>query len=362
MGKIFIIGVLFVLLGCKQESVQISGEVTKQWKSDSVEIVMPGARRGERVAIAPVREDGTFLLSANIPPKTMVFIHFPKDYLRVPLYVEGDHYVLVESGDRYYALSEGASLQNEYVEVQKKLDELNSDYDNASRGYDTISNIHEKAVLSEILDKKFKQKNEVLLEGVRKFAGTEIAQNLVDEILFYCEVDFEFFTRAMEAMGNECPENSMQKRIAGAYEKAQAKQLTGRAPEFELSDAEGQKVRLADFRGKYVLLDFWASWCAPCRKKNKELNREYPELRKVGLEVVSVSLDSKKEPWLQALKEDQVSWVQLIDSDGFENSQVRAAYKVEQVPTVYLISPEGNIVLENPALEQIREIVGEKES
>ena len=75
-----------------------------------------------------------------------------------------------------------------------------------------------------------------------------------------------------------------------------------------------------------------------------------------------MSLDSKKELWLQALKEDGVSWVQLIDSDGFENSRVRDAYKVEQVPTVYLIDPEGNIVLKNPDLEQIRKIIKEKKS
>lgn len=362
MGKIIIIVFLFVLLGCKQESVQISGEVTKQWKSDSVEVVMPGARRGERLAVAPIRENGTFLLSGNIPLETVVYVNFPKDYLRVPLYVEKNRYVLVESGDRYYALSEGASLQNEYVELQKKLDELNRDYENACQGYDTISDIHQKAMISEMLDKKFTRKNEVLLDGVRRFAGTGIAQNLVDEILFYCEVDFEFFTRAMEALGDGGPENATRTRIFEAYEKIKAKQLTGEAPAFELLDARGQKVQLADFRGKYVLLDFWASWCAPCRKKNKELNRQYPALREAGLEVISVSLDNKKEPWLQALKEDGVEWVQLIDSDGFEKSRVRADYKVEQVPTVYLISPEGNIVLKNPDLTRIREIIGEKKS
>ncbi|MBC5622302.1 peroxiredoxin family protein [Butyricimonas hominis] len=362
MGRLVYFGFLFVLLGCKQESVQISGEIEKQWRSDSVEITMPDARRGEYLIAAPIREDGTFSLAGNIPLKKVVLINFPKDYLRIPLYTEEIRYVLVESNERYYALSEGASLQNEYVELQKKLDELNRDYENSCQGYDTITDIHRKAMLSEMLDKKFKYKNNVLLEGVRRFAGTEIAQNLVHDILFYCEVDFEFFTRAVEALGNGGPESDMRERIFELYEKMKAKQLTGKAPEFELPDAEGQKIRLAAFRGKYVLLDFWASWCAPCRKKNKELNKQYPELREVGLEVISVSLDSKKELWLQALKEDGVSWVQLIDSDGFENSRVRDAYKVEQVPTVYLIDPEGNIVLKNPDLEQIRKIIKEKKS
>ena len=97
-------------------------------------------------------------------------------------------------------------------------------------------------------------------------------------------------------------------------------------------------------------------------EKNKELNRQYPELRDMGLEVISISLDNKKAPWLQALKEDGVTWVQLIDESGFEQSKVREAYKVEQVPTVYLIGPDGNILSKNPEVEEIHVIIKQKRS
>ena len=78
------------------------------------------------------------------------------------------------------------------------------------------------------------------------------------------------------------------------------------------------------------------------------------------MEVISISLDNKREFWLQALKEDQVQWIQVIDESGFEQSRVRAAYKVEQVPTVYLIGPDGNILLKNPELQEIYEIIKTK--
>ena len=241
-------------------------------------------------------------------------------------------------------LLESSSLQNQYVEFQKELDVLNRDYEVVCQGYDTITDIHRKAARSELLDKKFTKKNELVIEGIRKFAGTEIAQNLIYEILFYCEVDFRFFTRAIEALGDSIPNSGMKTKIFDTYNRIKAKQLIGQAPDFELPDVKGRKVNLTDFRGKHVLLDFWASWCAPCRKKNKELNQQYPELQKMSLEVISISLDNKREFWLQALKEDQVQWIQVIDESGFEQSRVRAAYKVEQVPTVYLIGPDGNIL------------------
>lgn len=113
--KIIVIGLfLIILFGCKQASVQFMGEIEKQWKSDSVEVVLCGARRGERLFVAPIREDGTFLLSGNISSNKLVFINFPKDYMRIPVYVEKNHYILVESEDKYYALSEKPSLQNQY--------------------------------------------------------------------------------------------------------------------------------------------------------------------------------------------------------------------------------------------------------
>jgi peroxiredoxin len=115
------------------------------------------------------------------------------------------------------------------------------------------------------------------------------------------------------------------------------------APDFSQLDTSANKVSLSKFRGQYVLLDFWASWCLPCRKEIPILKTAYPGFNAKGFEIISISLDDKKEDWMAAIKKDQTEWTQVSDLKGWENV-ISKQYFVSAIPMNYLIDRNGRII------------------
>jgi peroxiredoxin len=120
------------------------------------------------------------------------------------------------------------------------------------------------------------------------------------------------------------------------------------APNFTQNDVNGKPVKLSDFKGKYVLLDFWASWCLPCRTENPWVKHMYERYKDKNFTVIGVSLDNpgQKEAWLKAIADDGLVWTNLSDLKGGEN-EVAKQYFVQAIPTNFLIGPDGNILGKN---------------
>ena len=125
-----------------------------------------------------------------------------------------------------------------------------------------------------------------------------------------------------------------------------------KVPDFTVTDAEGKAITLAELcKGqKYILIDFWASWCNPCRKEIPNLKKIYAEYATKGFQIISISIDKKKADWEKALKEEQLVWPNFLD-----NGDVAATYKVKMIPTMYLIDANGILVAENLRGEALAE-------
>ncbi len=126
------------------------------------------------------------------------------------------------------------------------------------------------------------------------------------------------------------------------------------APEIVLKDVDGKPVSLSSLKGKVVLIDFWASWCGPCRKANKHLVTIYPRLKAKGFEIYSISIDDDKADWKKAIAADKITWLQVNEGGGW-NAPVANQWKIDQIPTAYLLNKEGKVIardLEGKPLER----------
>ncbi|WP_257669134.1 TlpA disulfide reductase family protein [Parapedobacter tibetensis] len=118
------------------------------------------------------------------------------------------------------------------------------------------------------------------------------------------------------------------------------------APEFESLTPNNQRVKLSDFKGKYTLVDFWASWCVPCREENPNIVAQYHTYKDNGFTVLGVSLDGNPGSWMRAIKEDGLEWTNVSDLQQW-GSEVVGLYRIQAIPTSYLLDPKGIIVAKN---------------
>ena len=136
------------------------------------------------------------------------------------------------------------------------------------------------------------------------------------------------------------------KDLDGIIKQLENVQIGKVAPEFSLPDTAGVSVSLSDFKGKYVLLDFWASWCPPCRRENPNVVKAFNEYKDKNFTIVGISLDKDKSKWMKAIADDNLAWTHLSDLKYWD-SEIPALYWVRGIPANVLLDPDGVIVAKN---------------
>ena len=126
-----------------------------------------------------------------------------------------------------------------------------------------------------------------------------------------------------------------------------------KAKEITLPDAKGKNINLSSLKGKVVLIDFWASWCVPCRKKVPEIKKTYSKFKPKGFEIYGISLDDDATSWKQAIKEDRITWLHVNDAKG----DVAGLWNVNYIPNTFLLDKTGKIIAINPSLEELNTLL-----
>ncbi len=166
---------------------------------------------------------------------------------------------------------------------------------------------------------------------------------------FYYFLIVVAFLSCEVARKEECQTSATKTNLASVVKKEDATiglKIGQQAPDISLPDPNGQIKTLSTLRGSYVLVDFWASWCGPCRFENPNVVRLFQQYKEKGFEVYSVSLDSDKQKWINAIETDGMEWNHVSDLQKWESSVV-PLYNIDGIPMTFLLDKEGIIIAKN---------------
>lgn len=240
----------------------------------------------------------------------------------------------------------GSKLNDNFEEIaaiqqkfKTKIDSLNQKYILAENSKDENSlaqielNFQKTGVDLETEIKKSIVKNEKSIVSVYAASALDPKTN----------IDFlDTLATALQPM----IENQIIGDFVKDVEKMKNIKIGGMAPNFTGDSPDGRKISLSDFKGKYLLVDFWASWCVPCRKENPNVVRLYEKFKSKNFEILSVSLDDDGTKWKNAIMADGLKWQHVSDLKGWE-SDFATLYSIEEIPQTYLLDKEGKILARN---------------
>jgi peroxiredoxin len=272
--------------------------------------------------------------------------------------------------------------ENLYDFIAKNGDDIEFSTDNADKGHaytikgsddsdkirelNAIANTYgEKTskILAEYQEKAHGEKNDSLLKIYTPLylknlaAGSDAALKFANENKgslagFYAaatldptKYEAQLITYADAIRGNFKDNPTVQKFLK-RMDIAKPISVGHKAPEFTVAGIDGTPISLASYKGKYVMIDFWASWCQPCRMENPNVVKQYAAFNPKGFNILGVSLDNDKEPWKKAVEADKLTWSHGSDLKGFEGATERL-YHIEAIPSNFIIDPQGNIVAKN---------------
>lgn len=313
---------------------------------------------GRFTKLDSINVDGTsFSFKKKIDKPDVYRVVFRTEGLDASICVEpGGNYEVSVFGNRQSTVNVVSGkeqlLINEHQAYIKpfsqQCDDLNVKYSNAVKENNPEQKESFMKELSDAFMRKEKASIDFLKSAPKGFGAIVIASNILI-------ADYEDLRNVYNQLDTVNYADSYYfKSFKAKYDEAANKWIQGKeAIDFITTDIKGKKIRLSDYKGKYILLDFWASWCAPCRMKAKELRAVKEQLDRKNIMMFSVSMDDKREQWEKATKEDHIDWINTSELKKFKENKIANDYKVTQLPTLFLLDPQGKIMKQNPTIKEL---------
>lgn len=298
-------------------------------------------------------KDGAFTVTGTLPEPGLFWLVLSNEQ---PQYIYLENNPIKISGSKKDLKNlkiEGSASQNDFDQFQETFNPLIGEL-----------NAVAAAMQKETSEKKKEQlmaKYDSVVTSINKEVGkfvTAKKSSYVSPFVLFVTAQLNQDVKTLEGYYNQLAEPVRNSNIGKSLAEYIAYNKVGSvgtpALEFTQNDTAGQPVSLSSFKGKYVLVDFWASWCRPCRAENPNVVKVYNKFKDKNFTVLGVSLDQEKDAWIKAIEKDKLTWTHVSDLQQWNNA-VAQLYRVQSIPQNFLIDPQGNIVakdLRGPELEK----------
>lgn len=316
-----------------------SDHYSKNVKIDSTEL-----KNGEFEFIGTIEGVEAFILGLPAKDNKGNLIPQSKMYRGPIMLSKGNLFVSGEYDSRTKLLASGTAAQEEYNVFRKKTQPINDKLNSI------IGKFYNTKIKNEIdiLNKEYKNLSDSIFHAAKNhvslYPNSITSAYIVKNTL--AKADATILKEVYELFTSLVKNSIYGQEVNQLLQKATLLEIGNSAPLFTLPNKDGNLVSLNSLKGSYVFLDFWASWCAPCRREHPNLIKLNEIYSSKGLEILSISMDKRKDVWLKAINEDKLTWTQLSDLKAMD-SEVANNYGIKILPTNFLIDREGKIIAKN---------------